>query len=94
MVEFPNFKVNLTLDVKHEGGPNIQFFLLDIGSCWKNNGDPCDGDILTDVTRYSEMLINPATTIYFGDSTTGVLDVNALASQLYFYQVIMLFLLT
>ncbi|KAF5932610.1 hypothetical protein HYC85_028781 [Camellia sinensis] len=32
---------------------------MDIGSCWKNNGQPCDGDVTTDVTRYSEMIINP-----------------------------------
>ncbi|KAL1533877.1 hypothetical protein AAHA92_33698 [Salvia divinorum] len=60
--ESPNFKVRVTLDVKQGGGSNSQFYLLDIGSCWKNNGDPCDGDVLTDVTRYSEMIINPATT--------------------------------
>lgn len=62
LLESPNFKVQLTLDVKQGGGSNSQFYLLDIGSCWKNNGDPCDGDVLTDVTRYSEMIINPATT--------------------------------
>ncbi|XP_044512237.1 uncharacterized protein LOC123230165 isoform X2 [Mangifera indica] len=60
--ESPNFKVRLTLDVKQGGGSNSQFYLLDIGSCWKNNGELCDGDVLTDVTRYSEMIINPATT--------------------------------
>ncbi|KAF8411931.1 hypothetical protein HHK36_004489 [Tetracentron sinense] len=60
--ESPNFKVKLTLDVKRGGGRNSQFYLLDIGSCWKNNGNPCDGDVLTDVTRYSEMIINPETT--------------------------------
>ncbi|XP_065847221.1 uncharacterized protein [Euphorbia lathyris] len=60
--ESPNFKVKLTLNVKSGGGGNSQFYLLDIGSCWKNNGDPCDGDALTDVTRYSEMIINPSTT--------------------------------
>lgn len=60
--ESPNFIVRLTLDVKRGGGSNSQFYLLDIGSCWKNNGEPCDGDVLTDVTRYSEMIINPATT--------------------------------
>ncbi|PON33917.1 Serine/threonine protein kinase [Parasponia andersonii] len=58
----PNFKVRLTLDVKSGGGSNSQFYLLDIGSCWKNNGKPCDGDTVTDVTRYSEMIINTATT--------------------------------
>lgn len=50
------------LDIRKGGGPNNQFYLIDIGSCWKNNGLPCDGDVLTDVTRYSEMIINPETT--------------------------------
>ncbi|CAH9109246.1 unnamed protein product [Cuscuta europaea] len=59
--ESPNFKVKLTLEVKQGGGENSQFYLLDIGSCWKNNGNQCDGDVLTDVTRYSEMIINPST---------------------------------
>ncbi|PRQ20647.1 hypothetical protein RchiOBHm_Chr7g0230431 [Rosa chinensis] len=58
----PKFKVRLRLDVKQGGGSNSQFYLLDIGSCWKNNGKPCDSNVLTDVTRYSEMIINPATT--------------------------------
>lgn len=57
----PNFKVQMHLDIKQGGGPKSQFYLIDIGSCWKNNGDPCDGDVLTDVTRYSEMIINPET---------------------------------
>ncbi|XP_021900022.1 uncharacterized protein LOC110816221 isoform X2 [Carica papaya] len=60
--ESPNFRVRLTLDIKHGGGPKSQFYLLDMGSCWKNNGAPCDGDVLTDVTRYSEMIINPDVT--------------------------------
>ncbi|KAL2510443.1 hypothetical protein Adt_16043 [Abeliophyllum distichum] len=59
--ESPNFKVRLSLDIKQGGGPKSQFYLIDIGSCWKNNGAPCDGDLLTDVTRYSEMIINPET---------------------------------
>ncbi|KAA3462387.1 ATP synthase subunit delta, chloroplastic [Gossypium australe] len=54
-----NFKVKFSLEIKKGGGPKSQFYLLDIGSCWKNNGKPCDGDVLTDVTRYSEMIINP-----------------------------------
>lgn len=57
----PNFKVRMHLDIKQGGGPKSQFYLIDIGSCWKNNGNPCDGDVLTDVTRYSEMIINPET---------------------------------
>ncbi|XP_042521227.1 uncharacterized protein LOC122094694 [Macadamia integrifolia] len=59
--ESPNFKVKLSLDVKQGGGPKSQFYLIDIGSCWKNSGASCDGDVLTDVTRYSEMIINPET---------------------------------
>lgn len=61
MPESPNFKVKLTLEVKQGGGPKSQFYLIDIGSCWKNDGSPCDGDVLTDVTRYCEMIINPET---------------------------------
>ncbi|KAF8391193.1 hypothetical protein HHK36_023495 [Tetracentron sinense] len=34
----------------HRGGPSSQFYLMDMGSCWKNNGQPCDGDVTTDVT--------------------------------------------
>nr|GMD09158.1 uncharacterized protein LOC104233692 [Ipomoea batatas] len=33
----------------------------DMGSCWKNNGRPCDGNVTSDVTRYSEMILNPET---------------------------------
>ncbi|XVE86451.1 hypothetical protein DITRI_Ditri18aG0035200 [Diplodiscus trichospermus] len=69
--ESPNFVVRLTLDIKLGGGPNSQFYLLDIGSCWKNNGEPCDGDVLTDVTRYSEMIINPATTSWCRPDNLG-----------------------
>ncbi|WCJ32350.1 hypothetical protein M5689_013779 [Euphorbia peplus] len=57
----PNFKVKFRLDIKQGGGKNCQFYLMDIGSCWKNNGKPCDGDTTTDVTRYSEMILNPET---------------------------------
>ncbi|KAG9459961.1 hypothetical protein H6P81_004469 [Aristolochia fimbriata] len=59
--ESPNFKVKLSLDIKSGGGPKSQFYLIDIGSCWKNDGSPCNGDVLTDVTRYCEMIINPET---------------------------------
>ncbi|KAI3732540.1 hypothetical protein L1987_63746 [Smallanthus sonchifolius] len=57
--ESPNFKVKLSLDVKKGGGSKSQFYLIDMGSCWKNNGQPCHSDVLTDITRYSEMIINP-----------------------------------
>uniref|UniRef100_M4CJU9 DUF7705 domain-containing protein n=1 Tax=Brassica campestris TaxID=3711 RepID=M4CJU9_BRACM len=67
--ESPNFKVRLTVDIKQGGGPKSQFYLLDIGSCWKNNGEPCDGDVTTDVTRYSEMIINPETELWCNPKT-------------------------
>jgi hypothetical protein len=57
----PDFEVKFRLEVKQGGGPNSQFYLMDIGGCWKNNGKPCDRDVTTDVTRYSEMIINPET---------------------------------
>ncbi|XP_022777297.1 uncharacterized protein LOC111318686 isoform X2 [Durio zibethinus] len=57
--ESPNFKVRFTLNVIKGGGPSSQFYLIDIGSCWKNNGQQCDGDTTSDVTRYCEMIINP-----------------------------------
>ncbi|KAK7268121.1 hypothetical protein RIF29_20808 [Crotalaria pallida] len=66
-----NFKVRITLDIKTGGGPKSQFYLLDIGSCWKNNGAPCDGDVLTDVTRYSEMIINPETPAWCSPTGLG-----------------------
>ncbi|XP_021850000.2 uncharacterized protein [Spinacia oleracea] len=60
-LESPNFKVRFKLNVTKGGGPKTQFYLMDMGSCWKNNGQPCDGDVTSDVTRYSEMIINPDT---------------------------------
>ncbi|GFP96958.1 hypothetical protein PHJA_001839900 [Phtheirospermum japonicum] len=59
--ESPHFIVRLTLNVIRGGGPSSQFYLLDIGGCWKNDGGPCDGDVTSDVTRYSEMILNPDT---------------------------------
>ncbi|CAL5345205.1 unnamed protein product [Camellia sinensis] len=62
--ESPNFKVKFTLNVIKGGGPRSQFYLMEIGSCWKNNGQPCDGDVASDVTRYSEMILNPKTPLW------------------------------
>ncbi|KAL6968719.1 hypothetical protein U1Q18_034512 [Sarracenia purpurea var. burkii] len=69
--ESPNFKVIVSLEVKNGGGPKSQFYLMDMGSCWKNNGAPCDGDVLTDVTRYSEMIINPETPSWCSPTALG-----------------------
>ncbi|KAI5063284.1 hypothetical protein GOP47_0021831 [Adiantum capillus-veneris] len=59
--ESPNFIAKLTLDVLQGGGSASQFYLMDIGGCWKNDGSECNGDTSSDVTRYSEMIINPNT---------------------------------
>ncbi|KAI7984276.1 hypothetical protein LOK49_LG15G00028 [Camellia lanceoleosa] len=69
--ESPNFKVRLSLDVKQGGGAKSQFYLIDMGSCWKNNGAACDGDVVTDVTRYSEMIINPQTLAWCNSTSLG-----------------------
>jgi len=47
--ESPNFKFHLTLNITQGGDPRSQFYLTDIGSCWKNDGRPCDGDVESDV---------------------------------------------
>ncbi|XP_077246278.1 uncharacterized protein LOC143886216 [Tasmannia lanceolata] len=57
--ESPNFKVKFSLNVMKGGGPKTQFYLIDMASCWKNNGESCDGNVTTDVTRYTKMIINP-----------------------------------
>ncbi|XP_050216370.1 uncharacterized protein LOC126667437 [Mercurialis annua] len=57
----PHFKVRFRLEVIRGGGNQSQFYLMDMGGCWKNNGKACNGDVTTDVTRYSEMIINPET---------------------------------
>nr|XP_027063829.1 uncharacterized protein LOC113690202 [Coffea arabica] len=67
----PYFKVKYTLDVRRGGGRRSQFYLLDIGGCWKNNGKPCDGDVTTDVTRYSEMILNPEVYSWCNPSSLG-----------------------
>eukprot|EP00850_Spirogloea_muscicola_P010392 SM000061S19219 [mRNA] locus=s61:267048:270175:+ [translate_table: standard] len=55
----PDFRVRLTLNVTRGGGSKSQFYLIDLGGCWKNDGRACDGNVTTDVTRYAEMIINP-----------------------------------
>lgn len=69
--ESPNFKVKLSLNVTSGGGAKSQFYLIDMGGCWKNNGSACDGDVLTDVTRYSEMIINPDTPAWCSATAQG-----------------------
>lgn len=58
----PDFKVRFKLEILKGGGSGSQFYLMDMGSCWKNDGSECDGDVTSDVTRYSEMIINPQST--------------------------------
>ncbi|KAL5774201.1 hypothetical protein ACOSP7_011758 [Xanthoceras sorbifolium] len=70
--ESPNFKVRFSLNVIKGGGPNSQFYLMDMGSCWKNNGQPCNDNVTSDVTRYSEMIINPNITSWCHPDHLGV----------------------
>nr|TKW21129.1 hypothetical protein SEVIR_4G182200v2 [Setaria viridis] len=53
--ESPDFKVRVTLEVKQGGGPNSQFYLVGMSSCWKNDGRP-------------EMIINPGKPAWCGPS--------------------------
>ena len=57
----PIFEGKFRLEIKQGGGPNSQFYLKDMGGCWKNKGKPCDGDAITDVARYRKMIVNPET---------------------------------
>ncbi|MCO5553917.1 hypothetical protein L7F22_007443 [Adiantum nelumboides] len=70
--ESPNFIVKITLEVIQEGGSASQFYLMDMGGCWKNDGSDCDGDTHTDVTRYSEMIINPNTASWCSPSALSM----------------------
>ena len=42
----------VNLNVLNNGVGHNQFYLPEISGCWKLNGEPCDGDLMTDVTRY------------------------------------------
>ena len=70
LLESPNFRVRWRLDIKN-GGPKSRFYLLYMSSCWKNNGAPYDGDVLIDVSRYSEMIINPETPAWCSPTGLG-----------------------
>lgn len=55
-------KVKFTLNVIKGGGPKSQFKFLEMGGCLKNDGQSCDGDPTTDVSRLVRMILNPNTT--------------------------------
>lgn len=67
----PDFKVRFKLEILKGGGSGSQFYLMDMGSCWKNDGSECDGDVTSDVTRYSEMIINPQSTAVCSPNRLG-----------------------
>ncbi|KAG4980674.1 hypothetical protein JHK82_033921 [Glycine max] len=73
--ESPNFSVRWRLDIKNEG-PKSRFYLLDMGSCWNNNGAPCDGDLSHQKRRWLRV----------GDPRIWELDIGGMSSRLYFYQ--------
>ncbi|MED6157342.1 hypothetical protein PIB30_022309 [Stylosanthes scabra] len=95
--ESPNFKVRFTLNVLKGGGNSSQFYLIDIGSCWKNNGKPCDGDVSNPQPQeILQILPHPVWGEYgyptnkgegwIGSPKTWELDVGRLSQSLYFYQ--------
>eukprot|EP00040_Diaphanoeca_grandis_P012030 m.61408 g.61408 ORF g.61408 m.61408 type:complete len:530 (+) comp22977_c0_seq2:205-1794(+) len=53
-------KISVTLRVIDGGHVQDQFYLPEISGCWKLDGSPCDGDILTDVTRYLCFILAPS----------------------------------
>lgn len=52
-------QMTATLRVIDPGAPHDQFYLPELSGCWKLDGSPCDGDILTDVTRYICFVMAP-----------------------------------
>nr|DAD43870.1 TPA_asm: hypothetical protein HUJ06_002100 [Nelumbo nucifera] len=58
----PDFEVIFTLNVLKGGGANSQFNLLEMRSCWRNEGLRCEGNSRIDVNRYFRMILSPNTT--------------------------------
>nr|DAD44008.1 TPA_asm: hypothetical protein HUJ06_002238 [Nelumbo nucifera] len=58
----PDFEVIFTLNVLKGGGASSQFNLLEMRSCWRNDGLRCEGNSRIDVNRYFRMILSPNTT--------------------------------
>jgi len=52
-------RMTATLRVIDPGAPQDQFYLPELSGCWKLDGSSCDGDILSDVTRYICFVMAP-----------------------------------
>lgn len=52
--------VKLTVLGTDSAAAGGQFYLPEISGCWKLDGQPCDGDLSTDVTRYLCFVLNPS----------------------------------
>lgn len=44
-------RMSVTLNVTSSTSSEVQFYLPEMGGCWKADGTPCDGDLTTDITR-------------------------------------------
>ncbi|XP_065830085.1 uncharacterized protein [Oscarella lobularis] len=55
----PSFRMQVNLTVMNCTSTGAQFYMPEMGGCWKNDGRDCDGDLATDVTRYICFIINP-----------------------------------
>jgi hypothetical protein len=67
----PGFVVQITLNVTECNAPGAQFYMPELGGCWKNNGQPCDGDLASDCTRYICFIINPGVYSHKGCKSTN-----------------------
>ena len=55
----PSFRIQVNLTVMNCTSTGAQFYMPEMGGCWKNDAKDCDGDLATDVTRYICFIINP-----------------------------------
>eukprot|EP01060_Flectonema_neradi_P027874 TRINITY_DN37517_c0_g1_i1.p1 TRINITY_DN37517_c0_g1~~TRINITY_DN37517_c0_g1_i1.p1 ORF type:complete len:428 (+),score=51.57 TRINITY_DN37517_c0_g1_i1:39-1322(+) len=46
-----NVRIRFYFEISHL--ISSSFYFINVGACWKLNGDQCDGDVHTDITRYA-----------------------------------------
>lgn len=51
--------MQVMLNVTECNSPHAQSYMPESGGCWKNDGQPCDGDLTTDSTRCIGFIVNP-----------------------------------
>jgi len=57
-VSEPVFLLQIYLDVQLDTSNSAQFYLPEFSGCWKDDGTECDGDLITDVTRYGCFILH------------------------------------